>query len=200
MLNLEEGALLVKLARTAVKKFSKNQSLELEKTENNKLNEKHGVFVTIKKFSDKSLRGCIGLISSILLYEGVQHAAISAAFKDSRFLPLEKNELENVIFEVSVMTEPTLVFGKNLDEWKKNIEIGHDGLIISNKPYGGLLLPQVPIEQEWDIDKFLCNLCYKADMTPEFLSDENTKLWKFQCQIFTEREPSGKIEEVKHNE
>jgi len=200
MLNLEEGTVLVKTARTAVEKFFKNQSLELEKTKNKKLNEKHGVFVTIKKFSDKSLRGCIGFISSTPVHEGVQRAAISAAFKDSRFSPLEKNELENIIFEISVMTEPMLVLGKNLGELKKKIKIGCDGLIISNGPYSGLLLPQVPIEQRWSIDMFLENLCYKAGMTPEFLSDENTKLWKFQCQIFAEREPNGKIEEIKLNE
>jgi len=196
MLNLEDGALLVKVARAAVKKFPKNQSLELEKTKNKKLNEKHGAFVTIKN-SDQSLRGCIGFISSTPLYEAVQRAAVGAAFKDPRFTQLKKSELENVIFEVSVMTEPMLVSGEDLDELKKNIKIGCDGLIISNGPYSGLLLPQVPIEQKWDVGAFLENLCYKAGMTSDFLSDENTKLWKFRCQIFDERQAKGKIEEVK---
>jgi len=160
------------------------------------LNEKRSVFVTIKN-SDYALRGCIGFISPIPLYEGVQRVAISAAFKDPRFSPLEKSELENVIFEVSVMTEPTLVSGQTLEELAEKIKIGRDGLIISNEPYSGLLLPQVPVEQKWDVGLFLENLCYKAEMTPDFLSDENTKLWKFQCQIFAEKEPKGKIEEVK---
>lgn len=196
MFDLGEGASFVKMARAAVEKFFESQCLELEKTKNKKLNERRGVFVTIKRNSDQSLRGCIGFISPTPLYEGVQRTAISAAFEDPRFSPLEKEELKNVTFEISVMTEPTLISG-SLKEIKKKIKIGHDGLIISNGPYSGLLLPQVPIEQKWDIDKFLYNLCYKAGITPEFLHDENTKLWKFQCQIFTEQGPKGKIEEIK---
>jgi len=196
MMNLEEGALLVKVARAAVEKFSKKQGLELEKTENEKLNKHYGVFVTIKNFSEHMLRGCIGVISPTPLYEAVQRVAISAAFKDPRFPPLGKSELENTIFEISVMTEPVLVLGEGAKQLKEKIKLGRDGLIISNGNYSGLLLPQVPIEQKWNIEDFLHNLCYKAGMTPEFLSDEDTKLWKFQCQIFAEIGPSGKIEEI----
>jgi uncharacterized protein (TIGR00296 family) len=195
MFDLESGVLFVKVARTAVEKFFENKCLELEKTRNKKLNQKRGVFVTIKKTSDHSLRGCIGFISPAPLYESIQRAAVSAAFQDPRFQSLAKKELENVTFEISVMTEPVLVSG-DLEELKQKIEIGRDGLIISNGPHSGLLLPQVPIEQNWDIDEFLHNLCHKASLTPDFLKDENTKLWKFQCQIFTEREPSGHIEEI----
>lgn len=197
MLDLKEGALLVRTARDAVEKFLENSGLKPKKTKNRKLNEKHGIFVTIKKFPDKSLRGCVGFISPLPLYEGVQYAALSAAFKDPRFPKLKKDEIKDALFEVSVMTEPTLVSDKNSTELKKNIEIGSDGLIISNGPYNGLLLPQVPIEQKWNVDEFLSNLCYKAGMTPEFLKDENTKIWKFQCQIFAETKPNGKVEEIK---
>jgi len=197
MLNIEEGTSLVKSARAIVEKSYKNKGLEPKKTQNVKLNEKHGAFVTIKEFPSRMLRGCIGLITPACLYEAVQHAALSAAFKDTRFPSLQKKELGSVIFEISVMTEPTLVLGENLDELKKKIEIGRDGLIISNGYYSGLLLPQVQIEQKWNVDVFLENLCYKAGMTPDFLNDENTKIWKFQCQIFVECEPNGRIEEIK---
>lgn len=200
MLNLEEGTLLVKAARNAVKKFLERQSLEPEKTKNKNLNARHSIFVTIKNFPDLSLRGCIGFISPVPLYEGTQRIAVAAAFEDPRFNPLEKGELENLVFEVSVMTEPTLVLGKNLksfEDLKKKIKIGCDGLMISNGFQRGLLLPQVPIEQKWGVDEFLCNLCYKAGMSTDALRDENTKIWKFQCQIFAESEPNGRIEMVK---
>lgn len=197
MFNLKEGTLIVKVARKAVYRFLEKQGAKPEKTKNKKLNERHGMFVTIKTSDTHILRGCIGFISPRPLYEGIQQVAVSAAFKDPRFSQLKKEELDNVIFEVSVMTEPVLVFGKNSTERKKNINIGKDGLIISNGPYSGLLLPQVPIEQKWNVDEFLWNACYKAGMTSEFLDDENTKLWKFQCQIFAERTPNGEVEEIK---
>jgi uncharacterized protein (TIGR00296 family) len=155
------------------------------------------VFVTIKKAADHSLRGCIGIVSPTPLFDAVQRASLSAAFSDPRFPSLKKDELETIIFEVSVMTEPSLVSGKNPAEMKEDIEIGSDGLLISNEPYGGLLLPQVPVEHGWDADEFLVNLCYKAGMTPSFLEDENTQVWKFQCQIFSEGLPKGKVKEVK---
>ena len=196
MYNLEQGTLIVRAARNAVEEFFGNEAPNLQKTKNKKLNEKHGVFVTIKKFTEKSLRGCIGIVSPMPVYEAAQQAAVSAAFRDPRFQPLQKNELDNVIFEVSLMTEPSLVSGENSTEMEKKIKIGSDGLMISNGPYKGLLLPQVPVEQGWDAAKFLVNLCYKAGMTPSFLNDENTEVWRFQCQIFAEASPSGEVKEV----
>jgi uncharacterized protein (TIGR00296 family) len=200
MFNSKEGATLVRVARTAVEKLLENRGLRLrnpEKTKVSKLNEKHGLFVTLKKYGSNDLRGCIGFISPIQVYEGVQEAAICAAFKDPRFPPLRKDESGSVIFEVSVMTEPTLVSDKSLAGRKKKIKIGRDGLIISNGPCSGLLLPQVPVEQKWDIVEFLNNLCYKAGMETEFLEDDNTNIWKFQCQIFAEHEPNGTVYEIK---
>lgn len=197
MLKLEDGALIIKTARNAVSGFLEKGALNLKKTKNKNLNERYGTFVTIKKIPDCSLRGCIGFISPTPLYEAVQRAAVEAAFNDPRFPKLQEHELKEVIFEVSVMTEPSLVSGRSPTEIKEKIEIGRDGLLIYNGPYSGLLLPQVPVEQNWDVDEFLQNLCYKAGMTPAFLDDENTKIWKFQCQIFAETEPDGKVDEIK---
>lgn len=186
----------MKVARNAVEESFGKKAPNPQKTKNKKLDEEHGVFVTIKKTADHSLRGCIGIVSPTPLFEAVQRAAFSAAFSDPRFHPLKKDELETIIFEVSVMTEPSLVSGKNPAEMGEGIEIGRDGLLISNGPYSGLLLPQVPVEQKWDTDEFLTNLCYKAGMTPSFLQDENTQVWKFQCQIFAEESPRGDVKEV----
>jgi uncharacterized protein (TIGR00296 family) len=197
MFDLKEGTLLVRVARSAVEEFFRKKAPNLQKTKNKKLNEKHGVFATIKKLPEKSLRGCIGIVSPTPVFEAVQQASLSAAFRDPRFPALQNDELETIIFEVSVMTEPSLVLGRNSTEIGEKIKIGRDGLLISNGPYSGLLLPQVPIEQKWDVDEFLRNLCYKGGMTPSFLEDENTKIWKFQCQVFTEIKPNGEIEEIK---
>ncbi len=194
MLSLEEAKKLVKLARKTLEKFFENKKFELEKTEEKNLQEKKGVFVTIEKFPDKSLRGCIGFPSPTLpLTEAVQRAAFSAAFEDSRFLPLEKEELEKIIFEISVLTKPKLIKIKNPKEYFKKIEIGKDGLILQNGPFSALLLPQVPLQFNWDVEKFLENLCYKAGLTPDYSYNKNTKIWKFQVQIFSEKKPKGEI-------
>jgi uncharacterized protein (TIGR00296 family) len=193
MYNIDQGTELVKLARETVSEFFNKRKLELRKTDIKAFNEKHGVFVTIKNHEDNSLRGCIGHIAPMNLYESLQQVSISAAFYDPRFSQLQESELDKVVFEISIMSEPVLVEGKNPTEWKKNIKIGRDGLIISNGSYSGLLLPQVPVEEKWDIDEYLKNVCIKAGMTEDFLSDENTQLWSFTCQAFQEKEPSGEI-------
>jgi len=59
------------------------------------------------------------------------------------------------------------------------------------------LLPQVPIEMGWDVMEFLENLCYKANLTPDFIYDKNTRIWKFRAQIFYEVEPGGIVKELK---
>ena len=198
MMNALDGALLVKEARSSMGRFYRN-NLEKRKTDKKKLNEKHGLFVTIKDFPSNRLRGCIGFISPMPLYEAVQKAAIEAAFHDPRFPPLEKTELDSVTIELSIMTEPKPVPNKSLKEIKSEVKIGSDGLLVSNANYSGLLLPQVPVEQDWGVEEFLEGLCQKACMPYEFLTDENTSLWKFQCQIFSELEPNGKVEEIEFN-
>jgi len=190
MLDLNQGKELINLARKAVEsnkiknKFDK--SFEINK----------GVFVTIETFPEKELRGCIGFpYPDNKLGEAVQRAAISAAYEDPRFPPLEKEELNKIFFEVSVLTEPELIEVKNSKEYFQKIEAGKDGLILQNGPFAGLFLPQV-----WKIFKskegFLENLCYKANLPPNYIHDKGTKIWKFRAQIFAEEEPNGKIKEV----
>jgi len=191
MLSLEQGKELVKLARKAVetKKVEKKFSKEFEI--------KKGVFVTIETFPEKELRGCIGFPRAIYpLGEAVQMAAISAAYEDSRFEPLEKEELEKVVFEVSILTEPELIEVKSPKEYFEKIEEGKDGLILQNGPFAGLFLPQV-----WEYfkskEEFLENLCFKAGLTPDYIYRKDTRIWKFRAQIFAEEKPNGKVIEVK---
>jgi len=214
MLSEESGRKLVSISRRIVEEIAENNEIDISKmNEENvreeikkfiqedgdkKLNEKFGVFVSIKNSDNNSLRGCIGFISPSPLWESVQHVAVLSAFCDPRFTPLKKDELDNVIFEISVMTEPVLISGDSLEEMKEKIKIGRDGLIIINGNYNGLLLPQIAVENNMNVDEFLEALCSKANLTKDFLRDENTSILKFECQIFAEKEPSGEIIQIKN--
>jgi len=161
-----------------------------------KFKEKRGVFVTL--ILEKQLRGCIGYIEPIKpLGEAVIEMARAAAFKDPRFLPLEKKELDDVIFEVSVLTLPKLIKVKNPEDYPNHIEIGKHGLIAEIEDFRGVLLPQVPIEQGWNKKQFLENLCLKAGLLAESWKSKDIKIYKFQTLIFKEAEPNGKIEQHK---
>ena len=193
MISLIEGAELVRLARVAVEKHL--QQSVIIKPEKNTLG-KAGVFVTLNYVTSSKkeyLRGCIGFpLPEKPLYQGVVEAAIAAATEDPRFPPLDRQELNNIIFEVSVLTSPQQI-RVSPHEYGKEIEIGRDGLILQWRFGSGLLLPQVPVELKWNVEEYLANICYKAGAPPDVWLDPSSKLYKFQAVVFKELEPKGEV-------
>ncbi|MEM7825118.1 MAG: AmmeMemoRadiSam system protein A [Candidatus Aenigmatarchaeota archaeon] len=184
---------LVRIARKTVEKYFKTFKLEIKSID--KYKEKKGAFVTIHTYPEHQLRGCIGYVEPVYpLYETVQRAVIDAAFHDYRFPPLKPEELNKVIFEVSVLSLPELITG-NPKERIEKIENGKDGLILNYKSNSGLFLPQV-WEQLPDKTEFLEALCHKAGVTPDVIYDKNAKLYKFNVQAFIESKPKGKIVKI----
>ena len=192
---IEEGTELVRLARTAVESFLRNGKIMIS---TNKSIKKAGIFVTLyqigKGKSEKNLRGCIGYtIPSWNIHDTVISAAINAATGDPRFIALGQEELDNVIFEVSVLTKPTLIQVDNTQAFQSEIIIGRDGLLIESKYGSGLFLPQVPLEQKWTTDEYLRNLCYKAGAPADAWKLPDSKLYKFYTMIFSEKLPNREI-------
>jgi len=196
-LTLEEGKFLVSLARKTVETYLKTgRRLKIPENVPPKLMEKCGVFVTINKLKNgkRELRGCIGYpYPTHPLIEAVMDSAISSATRDPRFPPLNENELEKVIFEVSVLTPPEIIKVKKPTEYPSKIKVGRDGLIVESGFYKGLLLPQVPIEWKWDEEEFLCQCCLKAGLPPDCWLLEETKIYRFEAIIFEETKPNGEI-------
>jgi len=193
MLLKSDGIELVKLARQTVIDYFKNRELTIKKT---KFRQKRGVFASIHSHPDHKLRGCIGYpYPTLSLGEALQRAACSAAFQDTRFHPLLEEELKDVVFEVSILTEPKLIGVKDPKEYLKKIKIGEDGLIMECNLHKGLLLPQVPLQfqPKWDVETFLEHTCMKSGLLPDMWLDPGVKIYKFQCQIFKEKTPLGQI-------
>jgi len=196
-LNEEEGKFLVKLARRAVKEYLETKSVpETTRRVHEKLLQPCGVFVTINSIEneEKELRGCIGYpYPTDPLVEAVIQSAISAATQDPRFNPLTKDELDKVVFEVSVLTPPQVLEVKRPQDYPSKIRIGEDGLIIEKGMFKGLLLPQVPVEWNWDQEEFLCQCCIKAGLPPDNWLLPVTRIQKFQAIIFEEETPNGRV-------
>jgi len=156
-----------------------------------------GVFVTINslKHGRKELRGCIGFpYPTIALARAVIESAINSATQDPRFHPVSLSELDQIVFEVSVLTPPQLIEVEKPTDYPSNVKVGQDGLIVERGYYKGLLLPQVPIEWNWEEEEFLCQCCIKAGLSPDCWLLEGTKIYRFQAIIFEEKSPEGKIE------
>ncbi len=193
MISLTEGTELVRLARIAVEKYL--QESVIIKSERN-TSEKAGVFVTLNYISTNRkeyLRGCIGFpLPEKPLYQGVVEAAVAAATEDPRFPPLDIKELDDIIFEISVLTPPQQITVSQAN-YRKEIQIGRDGLILHWRFGSGLLLPQVPVEFKWGVEEYLANICYKAGAPPDVWRDPTTKLYKFQATVFKEAQPKGEV-------
>jgi uncharacterized protein len=192
------GEKLVKLARKAVEKYL-NESVVINADNSYGVSQKAGVFVTLNYLNNNKeyLRGCIGFpLAEKTLYQSVIEAAIAAATQDPRFEPINKEDINNIIFEVSVLSPPEKIEVQNLKDYKSHIKIGRDGLMLKCKYGSGLLLPQVPVELNWDIDEYLANICYKAGAPPDAWLLPESQLYKFRAIIYKELEPNGNVKKV----
>lgn len=191
-----QGEILVNLARNAVKRYLEDATI-LEPPAG--MGVRAGVFVTLnylRSNREEHLRGCVGFpIAHKDLTGAVIDAAISAATADPRFKPVDLPELGSILFELSVLTAPSELT-KERGRPSDLIKIGRDGLILKWKYGSGLLLPQVPVELNWDVNAFLSNICYKAGAPPDALSDPSSRLYTFQAIVFRETAPLGRVARV----
>jgi AmmeMemoRadiSam system protein A len=91
------------------------------------------------------------------LYQTVIESARAAAFEDTRFWPITREELPDLEVSLSILSLP---FPIHPDK----VEVGRHGLLISHAGHRGLLLPQVPLEHGWDRVAFLEQTCRKAGL------------------------------------
>jgi len=195
MLSRSEGEMAVQLARSAIQEYLGNNKKIKPDNLPPVFSEKRGVFVTLNKISEsKELRGCIGRPYPLMpLGEAIIASATNAALEDPRFDPVEKEELNEIVIEVTVLTVPKPIKAKPRDIPEK-IVVGRDGLIVATERNQGLLLPQVAVEHGFDAVEFLCQTSMKAGLMPDAWLT-GAKVYSFEGQIFEELEPGGEIRE-----
>jgi AmmeMemoRadiSam system protein A len=113
------------------------------------LNSNAGAFVSLHLKRDDSLRGCIGTIIGTkenTLAE-IVYNAISAAAEDPRFLPVQPDELSQLVVNVDVLSEAEVVAKMNSLAQVSELAVpeildaSHYGVIVSRERQRGLLLP-----------------------------------------------------------
>jgi AmmeMemoRadiSam system protein A len=142
------------------------------------LAEPRGTFTTLYLYGQ--LRGCVGYVLPISsVYRTVAETARAAAFEDTRFYPVTLEEARHLQIELSILSPPKAIS-------PEAVEIGRHGLLISMAGHRGLLLPQVPIEHQWDRIAFLEHTCRKAGL-PVDAWQRGAKLEAFTAEIFGEK-------------
>lgn len=179
-LSLEQKKYLLGLAREAILTYLQKGEHLKPGTGDKTLREKRGAFVTLKVKGE--LRGCIGYpLPYKPLVETIVDVAIAAATQDFRFAPLQLEELPAVNIEISVLSLPRPV--EKADE----VQVGRHGIIVSRGASRGLLLPQVPVEYDWDLETYLRHGCLKAGLEPDAWK-RGAKIEVFTADVFSEQE------------
>jgi len=176
-----EQAELLRIARGTVEALVRTGKAPTASSTLPALNQPLGAFVTLKIHGE--LRGCIGRFEpNQPLHEVVREMAISAATQDPRFKPVTAEELPRLEYEVSVLSPLRAVASAD------DIEVGKHGVQIRKGFRGGVFLPQVATENQWDKETFLSVLCtQKAGLAPDCWKDPSARLSVFTAQVFDEK-------------
>ncbi len=146
------------------------------------LAQQRATFVTIEK--NKQLRGCIGMLEAVLpLAEDISENAFSAAFKDPRFQPLERSELNDLEIHLSILSRSEPIIFTDEADLIAQIRPKIDGLILESGSRRGTFLPSVwqtiPIPTH-----FFQHLKQKAGLPQKYWSDQ-IKVFRYTTETIS---------------
>ena len=177
----EERRTLLEIARRAIEAHLRAAPLSLPDA-HGALGRERGAFVTLRRRADGELRGCVGWMrSDRSLLETVARVAVAAATADGRFEPVTLGELPGLAIDVSAL-------GELREIRPEDVVVGRHGLMIRLGARGGVLLPQVPVEQGWDRETFLAHTCRKARLPEDAWRSPDAELLGFTATVFGEEE------------
>ncbi len=183
MLSTDNRHLLRDLAYKSIKHgLETGQALKIDLAQYPaELQKKKATFVTLHR--NKELRGCIGILKPVRpLAEDVAYNAWAAAFSDSRFMPLNAGELDDLDIHISILGTPEEMNFTSEDDLVKQIRPGIDGLIMEEGFNKGTFLPSV-WESLTDSREFLRHLKLKAGLPANYWSD-NIKVMRYTVEEF----------------
>jgi len=174
--NAEERRMLLGLAHESIESAFENREISLDPPSPH-LAEPRGAFTTI--YLHAELRGCVGYIFPVAsVYRTVAETARAAAFEDTRFWPVTRDEAPGLRVSLSILSLPEPI-------QPEQVEVGRHGLLVSQHGQRGLLLPQVPIEHQWSRETFLTQTCRKAGLPPDAWQKGAT-LEAFTAEVFSD--------------
>lgn len=179
VLSDDEKRRLKEIALTSIKDSLDGKPNTHQPTPNTShLSEKCGAFVSLHKHG--RLRGCIGHFGEdIPLHETVARMARAAAFEDPRFMPVTRDELDDIDIEISVLTPMRRI--QSLDEF----ELHRHGIYIRKGYRSGTFLPQVADEVNWTKEEFVSHCAQdKAGIGWDGWKAKDAELYVYEAIVF----------------
>lgn len=175
-------ARLLKIARDNIESrlYSGNFISSSGSEPDSELSQSLGAFVTLRLGT--KLRGCIGrLNASEPLFETIKQMSVAAAFNDSRFSPLKRDELKKLRIEISILSEMKKI--NDIEE----IITGKHGVYIKKGTITATFLPQVATEQKWNREELLGHLSDKKAGLG-WLGWKDADIYIYEAIVFEENE------------
>jgi len=187
-LNQKEQTIALKGARQALKNLFNDTSNTISEFAPLNQYPPKETFVTLKKGNE--LRGCIGTRTGKSLAETIITATKLSATEDSRFQPIQPEEVSHLTIEISVLNDPEPISFENFNAFLKSddFQLGRDGLMIeSESGRKALFLPQVG-EEIPNKAQFYGYLCDKAGIGfNQCIDMTQMRLQKFTADVFSEK-------------
>ncbi|MEA1925268.1 MAG: AmmeMemoRadiSam system protein B [Candidatus Altiarchaeota archaeon] len=186
VVSVEQQKYLLDVARKSIEAYMDKGMPPKVEARYSELEERAGTFVTLEK--NGQLRGCIGnIVPEKKVYISVRDNAINAAFRDPRFSPLKRSELDDLEIEVSILSVPELIRVESPQDYVNEIEAGKDGIIIQKGDRSATYLPQV-WEKIPKTELFLDSLCQKATLPIGCWGRGGVEIYRYRVQHFSEGE------------
>lgn len=138
-------------------------------------------FVTLKL--DGHLRGCIGALEATrALAEDVAANAFAAAFRDPRFPPVTRGEVDELSVQISILSPSEPLDASTEAELLARLRPGVDGLILEEGNRRGTFLPTVWQGLPEPAD-FLQQLKIKTGLPADYWS-ETIRAYRYSTEEF----------------
>ncbi len=174
----EERSTLLSLAHESIQAALDGRKISLDPPTSH-LAKPRGAFTTLH--CRGQLRGCVGYVFPVAsVYRTVAETARAAAFEDTRFYAITREEAPELEIHLSILSMLRPIA-------PAQIEIGRHGLLVSLAGRRGLLLPQVPVEYGWDRAAFIEQTCRKAGLSSDAWQQGAT-LEAFTAEVFGDRD------------
>ncbi len=186
--------MLVRTAREAVEPYLSGGQLNMPSASPPNLMDPLGVFVTLLDNSPgRMLRGCIGdPFPEKPLLRQTAISAVEAAIVDPRFNSV-RLDVKRIILEVTVFSSLEKVETSNPLRLRNEIVVGRHRIVVTGGGQRGLLLPQVAVEEGFDLEEFLSQCCLKAGLLPDTWLTGKVQVSRFEGQVFSEEKPGGPV-------
>lgn len=137
-------------------------------------------FVTL--YVNKQLRGCIGTYAvEKSLWQNVCDYSYYSACEDRRFEPLQKWELPDLSFEISVLSALQPLANEGERALLAQLQIGIDGLLLKDSYHSAIFLPSVWFSLK-TAQVFVHALKRKGGWSQNYWS-EDIKIFRFETFV-----------------